>query len=106
MRTGYASSLSAAYGSASEAEMEHTALRRNNLTALGHWADADLETTPPLKGRVRAKDRRQTRYRLKQKKPVVVIEQEVRPTEGTVVESPEQHAFTLSTVPSYGSIGM
>jgi hypothetical protein len=106
MKTGYASSLSGTYGSASEAELELTARRRNNLFALGDWADAELETTAPLKGKIRARDRRQTRHGSKQKKPIVVIEQEVRPaTNNSVVASREHRALTLSSVPSYGSIG-
>jgi hypothetical protein len=106
MKTGYASSLSGTYGSASEAEVELTAHRRNNLFALGDWANAELETTAPLKGKIRARDRRQTRHGSKQKKPIVVIEQEVRPvTKNSVVALREHRALTLSSVPSYDSIG-
>jgi len=102
LKTGYASSLSVTYGSASEAEIERKALRRNTLIALGGWADTDLEPGRPLKGMVRARDRQQARRRQKQKKPIVVIEQ----TRHNRLHAPSENSgLMLVTTPSYGSTG-
>jgi hypothetical protein len=78
LRTGYSSSLSGTHGSASEAEVECTTLQRDDLLAIGGWADSELEASRPLKGTVRAKERQQPRRKHKCKKPIVVIEQDDR----------------------------
>ena len=75
LERGYTSSVSGNYGSASEAEVERGALRRNSLFAIGDWIDPHLSSSRPLKGTIRAKERVQTRGTSKRKKPVVVIEQ-------------------------------
>lgn len=75
LESGYTSSVSGNNGSASEAEVEHGALRRNSLFAIGDWADPQLNSSRPLKGTIRAKERVQTRGTSKRKKPIVVIEQ-------------------------------
>jgi hypothetical protein len=77
MKSGYTSSLSVTYGSASEAEAERGALRRFSLTDMGHWANTNSEPTRPLKGSARAKEHQQARRMSKHKKPVVIIEQNV-----------------------------
>ena len=101
LKTGYASSLSVTHGSASEAEVERRALRRNNLFALGEWADTTLEPSRPLKCTVRARDRQQSRRKSKQKKPLVVIRQDGR-DHGS---SEERDGLIVTTAPSYGSTG-
>jgi hypothetical protein len=75
LESGYTSSISGNYGSASEAEVERGALRRNSLFAIGDWMDPQLNSSRPLKGTIRAKERVQIRGTLKRKKPIVVIEQ-------------------------------
>ncbi|KAH7396955.1 hypothetical protein DE146DRAFT_585943, partial [Phaeosphaeria sp. MPI-PUGE-AT-0046c] len=94
-KTAYSSSLSATVGSASEAEREDTLLRRDDLLAIGDWAYIQQDSTRPLKGSGRAKERQQPRRKNKYKKPIVVIEQDKRPThrfnqtiESTVSDAP------------------
>jgi hypothetical protein len=65
------------------------------------------ETEASIKGKVRARDRRQTRHGSRQKKPIVVIDQEMHPVKvGSVAASRKHRALTLSSMASYGSIGM
>ncbi|KAH3904398.1 hypothetical protein HBI56_232230 [Parastagonospora nodorum] len=71
----FASSLSGNNGSASEAEVERGALRRNSLFAIGDWADPQPTSSRALKGTIRAKERLQIHGTSKRKKPIVVIEQ-------------------------------
>jgi hypothetical protein len=59
-KSGYTSSLSVTYGSASEADAERGALRKSSLTVVGHWADTDSAPKRPLKGSARAKERQQS----------------------------------------------
>jgi hypothetical protein len=75
---GYCSSLSGTHGSASEVEVNCTTLRRDNLLAMGDWVDSELDTSRPLRGAARAKERQQPHRKLKHKKPIVVIEQDHR----------------------------
>jgi hypothetical protein len=98
LKTGYSSSLSGTHGSASEAEFSCTALRRDNLLAVGDWADSELDVPRPLKGTARAKERQQPRRKLKNKKPIVVIEQDHCP--GGHSERYSNTALTVS--PSSG----
>ena len=73
----YASSLSVAYGSGSEAELEQHMARRDALLAMGDWATGDLIPNEPLKGAARAKTRNRHKWQPKQKKPVIGI---IRPS--------------------------
>ncbi|KAH8722638.1 hypothetical protein GQ44DRAFT_355182 [Phaeosphaeriaceae sp. PMI808] len=77
-KVSYASSLSGTHGSASEVDIERKVLRRDNLLAMGDWADNELEHSRPLKGTARAKERQQPRRKGRHKKPVVVVEQNNR----------------------------
>lgn len=79
VKSGYSSSLSGAHGSASEAEVNQRTSRRDNLMGLGDWAETLPDSTRILKGSVRARERQQLRRKAKNKKPIVVIEQESRP---------------------------
>lgn len=67
----YASSLSVAYGSGSEAELEQRAAHRDTLLAVGGWAQCDILPPEPLKGSARAQKR--NHLQPKQKKPPVVL---------------------------------
>ena len=103
LKAGYASSLSVAYGSASEVEAERKALRRDNLIALGDWADTELEPGRALRGMVRAREPRPNRRKQKQKKPIVVIEQAGRlQINGRDHAWREERGLMLVTAPSYG----
>lgn len=94
LKHDYASSLSGTHGSASEGDVECRALRRNNLIAIGDWADTETEHNRPLRGSARAKERQQVRRKLKYKKPVVVIEQNNR-----VVGQSEKGSEYMATTP-------
>jgi hypothetical protein len=78
LNTGYSSSLSGTHGSASEAEVNSTTLRRDSLLAMGGWAASELDLPRPLRGAARAKERQQLHRKLKHKKPIVIIEQDHR----------------------------
>lgn len=47
---------------------------------MGDWAYTQPDSTRPLKGSVRAKERHQPRHKMRNKKPIVVIEQDGYPT--------------------------
>jgi hypothetical protein len=101
LRTVYSSSLSGTHGSASEAEVGCAVQRRDNLLAIGDWADSELDASRPLKGTVRAKQRQQPRRKPKHKKPIVVIEQDNRARgHADICNGP-----SLTTSPLYKGIG-
>jgi hypothetical protein len=95
VKTRDSSSLSGTHGSASEAEVELQAVRRNNLIAMGDWADTELGSAQPLRGGARAKERQQIRRPPRRKKPIVVIEQHERGRER--VDECVQPMVTLKT---------
>ncbi|KAF2830328.1 hypothetical protein CC86DRAFT_160030 [Ophiobolus disseminans] len=104
VKSGYASSLSVTYGSASEAEVERRALCKDTLIALGDWADTELEHARPLKGVTRAKPRQQSRRMSKQKKPVIVIEQHDHAhVAGRASGRGGERGPMFTTAPTYGS---
>jgi hypothetical protein len=78
LNTGYSSSLSGTHGSASEAEVNCTTLRRDKLLAMCDWVDSELDISRPLRGTARAKECQQPHPKLKHKNPIVVIEQDHR----------------------------
>ncbi|OAL06337.1 hypothetical protein IQ06DRAFT_78024 [Phaeosphaeriaceae sp. SRC1lsM3a] len=80
LKTESSSSLSGTHGSASEAELDERLLRKGNLLAMGDWANTQQDSTRPLKGDARAKERQQHSRKNKNKKPIVVIEQDNRQT--------------------------
>jgi uncharacterized membrane protein (GlpM family) len=97
----YASSLEGTHGSASEAEVVRRLLCRNNLAALGDWADAELHPTRVLRGSARAKDRQHNYRRSKNKKPVLVLQHEHR-AHG---HDGEHAKLMVASSPSYGGTG-
>jgi hypothetical protein len=84
-----ASSLSAACGSASEAEAQRPDVRREALLAVGDWATATLVSDELLRGAARAKTRRHRVGPRKVKKPVVEIVQHIEPGNLPLVENCE-----------------
>lgn len=71
----YASSLSVAHGSGSEAEERHHVARRDALLAVGDWTSNVEAFERPLKSTVRAKTRTTSKPKSKHKKPIVEIHQ-------------------------------
>lgn len=69
----YASSVSATQGSGSEADVE----QQHALVGIGDWAGDGAVVNRTLKGSTRARKRQRVGRRLKQKKPVVIVQHRV-----------------------------